>query len=1048
MASKDLKLSLLLNGGLDNRSLPELAQPLVKQGESPKLVASTNTRLSVKPGTCMRAPKFTRIVQFAAGTKRWGIIPSRVGKNAISPGGISSSTYLIPGSGGSLSFTDPGEGASQPPAFGTNQEPFVPARIVAAGALDSVTVDTHVAIGYSPITGIVWRVYSHAKINGITGHLLYVSAWSIDGVELSPPTYIDFVDDSALRWVGVTHHGASGDRLWYTSLSGICYRTLAITSRTVAWGDEVVVVVPGIATTGIDVISDGSTHAYLAHQQSGSLTGATLRRVNVTNGTTTHSVTIAGALAGGGKCGVHYGTLNGVARVAVAFSRVSGAKVTLALYNDTLGVAGAPFELDGYGDVSVGFYEDALYSARKVLLALSITQGNFATIAGTPGFLGTIVYTTDVATWGAGGGVARYPWLIAQSHFVHWQRGVDQFPIFFLGRSYGDTDNDPGGANYVDDPSITAYLWGANTARPVARFGVVRGTLAPAYVAAQACFASRSCFAFGDRFMFAYRKLPRFFGANDRHSTGRFVVVDLAVNQPAIAYDKDGVALFSGAAPAQFDGDVFDEIGGPYHAPKIVIKTAPGVPGLPNGVYRFAVVYEWTDNSGNVHRSRPSNVLTATVSGPTDHLTVFTSTQDGFGAFEFGQTEALFYASEVNGTSLHLFSRVFVTRQSPLQSAGYQAQVDGGNPQIYSTGSAGEEILPQPAPPLRDIVTIGPRAWGIDAELPTRIVFSKLRVAGVGYEFFPAGEVNLPSDAGDGMAVRDWQGLTIILAERGVYQVSGDGPSNNASGGEFSQPIKISDIGCSNTASAISFPGGIIWQSGTRFAMLGPGGADFVPNFDCLYDVTHALLQRRYEEIQFYSSTVAEVRVYNYSVGRWTTWDSQTLEAPVTCAALLPYNEDQAFLYSEATGFMYRLDADSVSPCANMKWEIDWTLLGGDFQDHVILRDVILNGTILGPHSITIEVLVDYEAAPSTTRTWVDATVGDTPGLAAIAKNGRYTVRLEPEEQNARAIKIRVYDTVAVATVDRRGVQPRSLTVVYAIDGMLYEEVFVEGAFK
>lgn len=1050
MPPKDLKVSIVLTGSVDNRSMPELVAPLVQQGESPKLIKSTNTRLSKTPGSCARAPKFTRIAQFAAGTKRWGIIPSKLAKNAVLPGGATDWSYYLPGDGGELATLSPGEGLSSSVSFGTFQEAFVPARITAAGALDTVPSETHVAISYNASSGFFWRAYpSTEEALGLT---LYVSAWSIEGESLTPPVFVTQTAPSVIRWIGLTSHGALGDRVWFTDTSGICYRTLEISSRSVIVGPVVVVVAPGQAQAGVDVMSDGGQYAYLAHAQNGSTTGATVRRVDVTNGSTTHSANIAGALAGGGKCAVHRGTINGAARVGVAFSRATGAKTTIALYDSTLSVVGAPFERDGFGDVAVGFCEDPVRSAREVVALVSVTQGDFATIAGSPAsittsFLGTVGYVINVNSWGAGIGEKQFPWLILQSHCSHWQHGAGQFPVVFFGRSYGNTNNTPGGANYVDDPSITAYLWASYDPRPVARFGVVRNVLAPAYTAAQACLVSRSCFVSGDAFTFAYRKLPKSFklqiNATNVVAHGRFVTFDLAPHQPQVAHDKDGCALFSGAAPAQFDGDRYVEIGGPYHAPKLAIKAGTG-PVLAPGTYRFAAHYEWTDNAGVVHRSRVSNIEFTIVGGsPSLGPGVFASSQDGFNALDFGRTYLLFYGSDNTGKGLFLIRREPVIRESRYRGITINSVPNAADGNIYSSGSAGEELMPQPAPPLRDIYVIGPRAWGIDAEIPTRIVPSKLRIAGVGYEFSPFLEVNLPSDAGEAHAIRGWQGLAIVLCERGVYQIAGDGPNNSLTQGEFSQPIKLSDIVCTNGPSAVAFPGGVVWQSGQRFALLAGGGVDFLPNFNAEYEVMHAMLLRRYEEVLFFSNSVTEVRAYNHALQRWTTWDSQVLEGPVTAAALLPYDEDRAFVYSEATGFVYRLEADSVSTCANMTWETDWTLLGGDFQDHVLLRNVIFNGTILGPHSITIEVYCDYESAPSTVRTWSSSE------LSGLANGGRYTVNVvDPKEINCRAVKLKLYDTVASGEVDRRGVQPRSLTIVYALDGMLYETAFVEGSRK
>jgi hypothetical protein len=64
--------------------------------------------------------------------------------------------------------------------------------------------------------------------------------------------------------------------------------------------------------------------------------------------------------------------------------------------------------------------------------------------------------------------------------------------------------------------------------------------------------------------------------------------------------------------------------------------------------------------------------------------------------------------------------------------------------------------------------------------------------------------------------------------------------------------------------------------------------------------------------------------------------------------------------------------------------------------------------------------------------------------LAAIAVDGKYTVSLEPTTQCCRAIRIQVSDSVSGTT----GVQPRSLTVQYAVEAPFYAEAFKQGSEK
>jgi hypothetical protein len=336
---------------------------------------------------------------------------------------------------------------------------------------------------------------------------------------------------------------------------------------------------------------------------------------------------------------------------------------------------------------------------------------------------------------------------------------------------------------------------------------------------------------------------------------------------------------------------------------------------------------------------------------------------------------------------------------------------------------------------------IGPRCWIIDAEHRSRLVPSKLRIAGVGYEFAPGLEVIVPAGAGKLVAVREWRGTPVALTERAVYTISGDGPNNTLGGsGAWYPPAKLADIGCTNEASVVVCPAGILWQSHNRFVLLNDGGVAYIDKIACSHDVSAAVCLRRHSEVLFFSSTTTEVRAYHYDTGRWSTYDSQTLSGLVQAAHTLPYDPDSAVLavYEGSTPLFRRVDADSISAATNAVFETDWLLLGGDFQDDVVVSALVFNGKILGAHDIKLELFVDYQSTPATSRTW------DLFELDAIDVEGLYSVKLEPTFVSCRAVKLRVTDTRVVGG----GCAPRSATLYYELAGAIREDAFSPGAFK
>jgi len=429
--------------------------------------------------------------------------------------------------------------------------------------------------------------------------------------------------------------------------------------------------------------------------------------------------------------------------------------------------------------------------------------------------------------------------------------------------------------------------------------------------------------------------------------------------------------------------------------------------------------------------------------------------------------QAVLYMTRESGTSYHEL-RFPTKANAAYVTTVVQTELSEERPIIYSRGLIGEEIVPQPPPPLRDLAIVGSRAWGIDAEIPTRIVYSKLRVAGVGFEFFPAGEVIVPSSAGEVVALREMSGTLIIFAERGIFQVSDGGPNNIGQGGSFGPPYKLSDVGTHSRQSVIGTPQGIVFLDNTgTFSMLSGGGVVQLPGARMLPGaLTGAFALEHGEEVCFVAGN--RVRVYNYALSRWSVWD---LPSPPTLTAQSAITRDVGLLYAPGTGRTYTVDSRVLHPTALMRWETDWILLGGDFQDYVVLYDVLFNAYAMGPHALRVELLQEYDGITATTvREWTAAELA-----LIVGPTRRYTVRVEPVRQDARAVKVRIQELAYVAQfpsllggperpgghagasgpggagpalVVHSGCRPGAVTVVYSVDGITYEESNVPGSMK
>jgi hypothetical protein len=1054
------KLSFLLNGGVDNRTVDELIAPVVQQGQAPMLKVARNVRLSKTIGGVARAPSFEAVTtQRTQLRKTRGFVSSLGLRNTLvlsGPrfnAGTGSGYPEVIAEGGRVGVLDKGAVGSD--GNFQRQRGAMPVRVRASQAMAALTCGQY-ALGYNESSGLViFAAATNVSTNPTSPQTrLLVGARTPDGALGAPPATIANLALPAHSWVGVTCHGANGDRVWFVSQAGdICYQAVQYGDYGMEAVGSPVVVVAFVATAfgvgAIDVVASADgTHAYLVHADATTPANGVVRQVSILTGATGASSTIANAMLGGGYAAVSCATLSGDEKVAATFASVSASLAYLTIFSSAFGasVSATPAACRGrvalaFNNVSgtAGPYVSWLVEENPQVLSTSIV------VRLEPVVVHRLV-TVSAGTVPTGT-TAGLPWYRIAGRSGQWGDAGEGLPatitaVHQLVPRNAITNEAIGASNYCDDPSLDLFWVKDTQPSLLTRLGVVRGSRSGIDHLYGNAFASSSLLGVGDDLLCSYRLLE--FGVST--SDARAWLTTLDMGEPDVqlspANDSDGGGMLGGALPLQWDGCDVAELGAPTHTPVLRIDkiTSGAAAILAAGDYAYQAVIYWTDSSGLVHRSRPSKLVLTTFDGATERAVLSVGVP---WSFVPAKLTARVYSTDANGTALHLLATLTWPNQlySAMFSAFQTAAVDTAAAQIYSGGGLNEEIVPQPPPPAFDLAVVGQRCWIVDAEHRSRLVPSKMRVAGVGYEFAPGLEVVLPAGAGRGVAVREWRGTPIVLTEQAVYQVSGEGPSNTLGGsGSFAPPVKVSDIGCTNPASVVVCPGGILWQSGNRFVLLGDSGVSYVSTFGCTHDVSAAVCLRKYSEVLFFSSTQLEVRVYHYDTGKWSTYDAQALPGYVLAAHTLPYDADSALLATleSSTPTFRRVDAESVSSAANIVLETDWVLLGGDFQDHVDLRRLVFNGRLAGPHNIQLDLFVDYKTTADTTRTWTASE------LDAIDVNGNYSLKIEASFKGARAITLRVTDTL----VSGAGCVPRSVTLVYDVMGQLREEVFVPGSFK
>lgn len=1037
------KVSLLLNGGVDELSLDELAGPAASQGTSPTLRRSHNTRLGIRRGTCVRAPEVVARGT-VTGAEIHAVIPSASGRNSLAlcrPGG-----NQILDQNGAPADADPdnGAGALQRQIDNTStispaSAVFLPAQIVDSGAGPGEPGSTATSSALNTASGDTPELIYHAYMiaDGLYSADVVMYVTTKDGAMVATPRRVlTGLACYTLTGLYVTAHGTHGVRLWIGMESGglpagvAVYEVTAPSSNAFAVNFDTFPTANGAmfsVTSGLLFDQDGTADAtkeVFAYMAASGVSGElVIMRIPVNTyipgiapalgiaNVETASIAIHDYVPGSSYL---IGVVSAAPDAAVpGYTKLHGHIVTES--SMTVSAAGDTQITDGTV-LSVACQWVA--SEDKLLLIHSTQETDW-------------IYSRQYSIGPGdgvltGGGGQYLPWMVLHSQGAQVRfSATEAYPVFEFRRYYGHASSilDP---DYVPDPDVQLWMWRSYVTAPaaVARYGVVRGAAAAADDSM--VYGNRPLFT-GDRLYCHYLK-----ASNGEYRSARWVALSFPQEQPAVVYDRDGVAIVAGALPFQWDGSMPTELGGPLYMPHLIVTA--DVTGTPwdAGSYILAAIYSWTDASGQAHRSAVGQVSFESAGATRPVIVVAAPTATMRNGHNDIDVACSLYTSSATDTTLRL-STAEGTRSLVGWTFEPSDPATEGSAVLYSSGELGSEQQPQPPCPMWDTVIIGDRLWGIDAEYRSRIVHSKRRVSGGGYECHPAYELLLPSGAGDAMAILEYQGGTLVLAENGIFGISGDGPDNlvgNPSGGAFSRPQKLADVGTTDRRSVLSTPKGVVFQRGEDILLFAGGPPVVISTLEVSSDDLAAgcraavHLPDANEVAFFYESGQ---KVWNYELNRWTTWAAAAGEL----VQQLPYDRNRVLMVNGGTT-LRTMEADQESTTLLMDWETDWLILTGDFQDHVLTQAVVYSARSSADHSMEIRVATNYTDTASTTRTFATAALDNA--------DGRYTLKVQPQDRGTRGVKIAVLET-SLGTI------PVCLSLYFTVESNFHDAALPQGAF-
>lgn len=465
------------------------------------------------------------------------------------------------------------------------------------------------------------------------------------------------------------------------------------------------------------------------------------------------------------------------------------------------------------------------------------------------------------------------------------------------------------------------------------------------------------------------------------------------------------------------------------------ITATPGAGGaLSAGTYQYKVVWEWTDESGHVHRSADSVAVSVTVTaGQKVDLVIpnlrMTLKDPAYPLAPRSAIVVAIYRTAANGSTFYRVSNV--AGPTAVINSVTAASATFSDTTITDAALISNEVVYTQGGELANFVPDGSVAIAASDErifvadpLDDGVVWpSKPMVAGQGISWAQEIQMRLASEDGPVLAIAVQDSNIIAFKRNSAYVASGDGPDATGQFGSFSSFEKIpTDGGCRRQSACATTPLGTLTYTFHGFHLLGRdlswnyvGKAvkDFETQ-DCV-SMVHVPSQK---EVRCLMSS-GVILTFNYEYpdqfgpGQWFTSSFNGLDATFAqdgsvyvingdaTNQYVVYSEDSTRFTDQALG---NAGADrNIAMLLETAW-IDIATKNG----YQRLRAIFVLGEFLSTHNLTIQIAYDhsdtYEAA-----TWTVV------GANLVAGGAAYRVKIQPRIQKCTSFRLKITDDGAGA---------------------------------
>lgn len=380
-----------------------------------------------------------------------------------------------------------------------------------------------------------------------------------------------------------------------------------------------------------------------------------------------------------------------------------------------------------------------------------------------------------------------------------------------------------------------------------------------------------------------------------------------------------GLAVLPGSLTTFFDGQRTFEAGF-LERPSVELYLVAYEGAIEPGSYLYIALWEHFDARGNVHHSKASNVASVTLEADSVVTLEVTTNRTTRRAWKDDTRDngarLVVYRTKKNSTGpFYRLVTPTATDQTPGTTGERPLENDptfdeirfdddtpdetmdalgyGFYPYNLSGAIPGGVLESDPVPPTLGVVNAKGRLFAISGDDSRQIIYSRFFVAGEGPAFPAAFRIFLSDTEEGAVALASLDDKLLIFTASRIYYVYGEGPSDNAMGGAFSEPILFSTaVGCAEPRSVVTTPIGVMFLAGNGgIYLVSPklevarisGPAEDAVAVAAIRSVHLDAARGWVVWSQAVGFGECQMLVFSYWTGQWVTWGRGEAGVSTSC---------------------------------------------------------------------------------------------------------------------------------------------------------------------